>query len=188
MDTLSIDLDPEKSKADAQNRRKRRKRRIRGSEPGEGTGEGGGNGDSAAEGRGAFVRRFTALLDKCEAAVASMVPLNPGMEVLRRGGTERRKEGSGGSAGSPSDCDDSLQVLLGATAADSVVGGGDRGALMLTAEADSDVVTVRLPVSGTLRYRFDERQGRWLNAEDGHDLEGIVVRDLLRQCRGFPAF
>ena len=30
--------------------------------------------------------------------------------------------------------------------------------------------------------------GRWVSGEDGHYLEGIIVRDLLRQCRGCPTF
>ena len=98
-----------------------------------------------------------------------MVELNPGMAVQR-------------------DADDSLQVHLGETAADAVVGGGERGAVFLTSEPDTQIATVRLPVSGTLHYVFDDRLERWVNADDGHDLEGILVRDLLRQCRGFPAF
>ena len=56
--------------------------------------------------------------------------------------------------------------------------------------ARRQVLHVSLPVSGTGDYAFDEAAGRWVSAgsDHRHDLEGIIVRDLLRQCRGCPGF
>eukprot|EP00617_Octactis_speculum_P018942 CAMPEP_0185757994 /NCGR_PEP_ID=MMETSP1174-20130828/16527_1 /TAXON_ID=35687 /ORGANISM="Dictyocha speculum, Strain CCMP1381" /LENGTH=39 /DNA_ID= /DNA_START= /DNA_END= /DNA_ORIENTATION= len=39
-----------------------------------------------------------------------------------------------------------------------------------------------------MTYRYDEIQMRWVAEGDGHDLEGIITRDLLRVCAGCPDF
>ena len=36
--------------------------------------------------------------------------------------------------------------------------------------------------------RYVEEQGLWLSVQDGHDMRGLVTRDLLRHCRGCPNF
>jgi hypothetical protein len=155
-------VDDEKSAAEDRRRRRlsRRQRQLASA---------GNTAASTFEARDVFLSQFAALLDKCEIALQPMVELNPGMDIQRCG-------------------DHSLQVMLGATAAEEVVGGGDRGALLITADAQTNFATARLPLSGTLQYYYEEEQKRWLNADDKHDLEGIIVRDLLRYCRGFPVF
>lgn len=95
----------------------------------------------------------------------------------------------------------------------SIFLGEGLGSIVFQANSDLETLDVRLPVGGshtyspslprglnlvftgywchtgrTSRYRFDHAQGRWLSSEDGHDLEGIVTRDLLRQCAGCPDF
>ena len=43
-------------------------------------------------------------------------------------------------------------------------------------------------ISGVLDYEYSDVKGKWINADDGHDLEGLLMRDLLRICVGCPAF
>ena len=43
------------------------------------------------------------------------------------------------------------------------------------------------PISGKLLYCLSSATGEWVNTDDGHQFEGILVRDLLRSnCIGLP--
>lgn len=42
------------------------------------------------------------------------------------------------------------------------------------------------PISGKLLYVLSADTGEWVGAEDGHDFQGLLVRDLIRQCQGVP--
>lgn len=42
------------------------------------------------------------------------------------------------------------------------------------------------PISGKLLYVLSAETKEWVGIEDGHLFEGLIVRDLLRQCRGMP--
>ena len=42
------------------------------------------------------------------------------------------------------------------------------------------------PISGTHLYVLSKSTGEWVGAEDGHLFEGLLVRDLIRQCKGLP--
>jgi hypothetical protein len=43
------------------------------------------------------------------------------------------------------------------------------------------------PISGRLLYCLSSATGEWVNVDDGHQFEGILVRDLLRSnCIGLP--
>ena len=42
------------------------------------------------------------------------------------------------------------------------------------------------PISGKLLYILSADTGEWVGAEDGHLFEGLLVRDLIRQCQGLP--
>jgi hypothetical protein len=44
------------------------------------------------------------------------------------------------------------------------------------------------PISGKVLYVLSATTGEWVGIEDGHLFEGLLVRDLLRQCRGLPKF
>ena len=44
------------------------------------------------------------------------------------------------------------------------------------------------PISGKVLYVLSSTTGEWVGIEDGHLFEGILVRDLIRQCRGLPNF
>jgi hypothetical protein len=42
------------------------------------------------------------------------------------------------------------------------------------------------PISGKLLYILSASTGEWVGSEDGHIFEGLIVRDLIRQCQGLP--
>mmetsp|Transcript_13032 Transcript_13032/g.18452 ORF Transcript_13032/g.18452 Transcript_13032/m.18452 type:complete len:197 (+) Transcript_13032:143-733(+) len=42
------------------------------------------------------------------------------------------------------------------------------------------------PISGKFSYILCGRTGKWVSSADGHALEGMLVRDLIRQCNGLP--
>lgn len=63
------------------------------------------------------------------------------------------------------------------------------------AEPELQVISAGLPITGQGSYRIPAaKEGlpggrRWVLAgTHGHDLEGALVRDLLRTCNGCPAF
>lgn len=51
---------------------------------------------------------------------------------------------------------------------------------------DSFSIMMQTPLSGKFGYVLSAANGDWVNEEDGHTLEGMLVRDLIRQCNGFP--
>lgn len=42
------------------------------------------------------------------------------------------------------------------------------------------------PISGKVLYVLSNETKEWVGIEDGHLFEGLLVRDLIRQCRGLP--
>ncbi|CAJ1905236.1 unnamed protein product [Cylindrotheca closterium] len=42
------------------------------------------------------------------------------------------------------------------------------------------------PISGKVLYVLSDETKEWVGIEDGHSFEGLLVRDLIRQCRGLP--
>jgi frataxin-like iron-binding protein CyaY len=42
------------------------------------------------------------------------------------------------------------------------------------------------PISGKLLYFYSTRKKEWIGVDDGNSFEGILVRDLIRQCQGLP--
>jgi frataxin-like iron-binding protein CyaY len=76
----------------------------------------------------------------------------------------------------------------------TVVTGGEH-ALLVTSERgkfvfDTDEVHYTLSmqsyVSGKHFYAFDSSEGVWLSVKDGHDIRGLLTRDLLKHCAGCP--
>jgi hypothetical protein len=43
-------------------------------------------------------------------------------------------------------------------------------------------------MSGVITYKFDPDTREWLSEKDGHDMRGMVTRDILRVYRGCPDF
>ena len=53
-------------------------------------------------------------------------------------------------------------------------------------DESSCTITMQSPVSGKFIYYLNESSGDWVSVQDGHIMEGMFVRDLIRQCNGVP--
>lgn len=60
------------------------------------------------------------------------------------------------------------------------------GEYSLEIDEDSQSILMQSPLSGKFCYVLSAVSGEWVNQEDGHSLEGMMVRDLIRQCNGVP--
>jgi hypothetical protein len=49
-----------------------------------------------------------------------------------------------------------------------------------------NTIIFQSPISGQLLYSYNVRTGNWMNVNDQHNLEGIFVRDIIRQIQGVP--
>mmetsp|Transcript_20094 Transcript_20094/g.35718 ORF Transcript_20094/g.35718 Transcript_20094/m.35718 type:complete len:198 (+) Transcript_20094:41-634(+) len=58
----------------------------------------------------------------------------------------------------------------------------------ISSEDSPGEIAMVSPVSGVNSYAFSETRGRWIALDDGHDMEGILTRDLLRCAAGVPSF
>mmetsp|Transcript_18622 Transcript_18622/g.64110 ORF Transcript_18622/g.64110 Transcript_18622/m.64110 type:complete len:86 (-) Transcript_18622:20-277(-) len=58
--------------------------------------------------------------------------------------------------------------------------GKGRGILRLHCDVERNVLEVWSPVTGPLWYSHDREFDKWTCIKDGHDLDGILVRDFLR--------
>mmetsp|Transcript_18147 Transcript_18147/g.20941 ORF Transcript_18147/g.20941 Transcript_18147/m.20941 type:complete len:88 (+) Transcript_18147:1-264(+) len=47
-------------------------------------------------------------------------------------------------------------------------------------------IDMQTPISGKFSYVLDTNTKEWVNQVDGHSLEGLFVRDLIKQCNGIP--
>ena len=50
------------------------------------------------------------------------------------------------------------------------------------------IISLTSPVSGGYTYVLGADSNKFVGEEDGHSLEGMLVRDLIRQCNGVPNF
>ena len=91
-------------------------------------------------------------------ALEPLVPLNPGFALL-------------------TDSEGRLNLDMGA-----------KGAYVFSKDVATQTVRVQSPVSGVFGYVFDRESGLWLSQTDGHDLRGLITRDVLRHCVGCPKF
>ena len=61
------------------------------------------------------------------------------------------------------------------------------GLYQIEMSQDEHVFEYSSPISGRLLYCLSSTTGEWINIDDGHQFEGILVRDLLRSnCIGLP--
>lgn len=64
------------------------------------------------------------------------------------------------------------------------------GQYTLQVDPEQALVHLQSPISGIVQYRHDDAEdedgGAWRSVEDGHILEGLLVRDLIRQIKGVP--
>lgn len=62
------------------------------------------------------------------------------------------------------------------------------GQYNIQVDLEQKVVMMQSPISGQLLYILSASTGDWCGDVDGHHLEGLLVRDLIRQINGVPKF
>ena len=133
-----------------------------------------------------FDRAALKLLDKIESALRPLEPLNrPCFALVRSGGGSNSTVREGVmSRDTPDDDDD-----------DDSNGTGERlhldlgpvhGFYELRVNASKMHVMLSSPISGQHLYVLSEGTGTFCSHDDGHSLEGLLVRDLIRQIYGVP--
>lgn len=60
------------------------------------------------------------------------------------------------------------------------------GSYRVEVNDDARQVSLTSAVSGSFNYVLSASTGEWVEEKDGHSLEGMLVRDLIRQCNGLP--
>jgi hypothetical protein len=60
------------------------------------------------------------------------------------------------------------------------------GQYVLLVNTERHLVLFQSPISGHLLYEYHLPTETWINVQDGHNLEGIFVRDLCRKIKGYP--
>lgn len=98
------------------------------------------------------------MIDNVEIAIKPILPLNPTYQMTRSNPEE-------------------LVLNVGA-----------KGSYIFKIDRDMMLLTVQTPISGVHQYDFEVNDGQWLSVIDGHDMRGLVTRDLLRHCTGLPNF
>jgi hypothetical protein len=107
-----------------------------------------------------FVQAATALLDRLEVGLDPMKAVNDFFEVERFFG----------------DMGEVLTIDLGPK----------DGKYRVEMSLEDHVFEYTSPISGKILYVLSATTGEWVGMEDGHSFEGLLVRDLIRQCRGLP--
>lgn len=109
------------------------------------------------------------VLLKLETACRPMIELNEKFSVERVANSE--------NAG-----------LEGDKALESVVVKTLRGKFTFRADMKNRTLCVESYITGFNVYVLDPISGQWLsNKDDKHDMRGMVIRDFLRHCTGFPS-
>jgi frataxin-like iron-binding protein CyaY len=65
---------------------------------------------------------------------------------------------------------------------------GLKGKFVFTIKPRGETLQYHSPVSGVLEYKFDPEERLWLQVDDRHDFRGMLTRDMLRVCIGYPKF
>ena len=60
------------------------------------------------------------------------------------------------------------------------------GQYVLIVDKKRRLVLFQSPISGHLLYDYNIPSETWMNLQDGHNLEGMFVRDLCRKIKGYP--
>lgn len=107
-----------------------------------------------------FVQAASALFDKLQQALEPMKEKNDFFEVERFFG----------------DMGEVLTIDLGPK----------EGKYRIEMSIEDHLFEYSSPISGKVLYVLSAQTGEWVGSEDGHLFEGLLVRDLIRQCRGLP--
>lgn len=65
--------------------------------------------------------------------------------------------------------------------------GGD-GTYVIQVDERNCTMNLTSPMSGAYTYVLCGKSGDWLGMDDAHIMEGMLTRDLIRQCNGVPRF
>jgi Frataxin-like domain len=122
-----------------------------------------------------FLQAATALLDKLHMALRPLIPINDNMLVTRG---DEQPEGD-----TDTDDEEESDIVYGPFLLIDL--GPVDGQYALTVDALQHLILFRSPISGQRVYHLT-KAGDWCCVEDGHNLEGILVRDLIRQIKGVP--
>lgn len=117
------------------------------------------------------------LLDKLNQRCLPLTKINDNMKVVK-----------GDS------CIDKTAKALGIESNDSLIDGPYLlvdvgpvdGRYVLIVDMERRLVLFQSPISGHLLYEYHSPTETWMNIQDGHNLEGIFVRDLCRKIKGYP--
>lgn len=60
------------------------------------------------------------------------------------------------------------------------------GSYRIEVNDEAKKVHMTTAISGHYSYVLSASTGEWVDEEDGHSMEGMLVRDLIRQCNGLP--
>ena len=60
------------------------------------------------------------------------------------------------------------------------------GQYTLQIDLEEALVQLQSPISGIVQYFKSLDDGEWRSLQDGHILQGLLVRDLIRQIKGVP--
>lgn len=63
----------------------------------------------------------------------------------------------------------------------------DDGTYSLEVDDEAMRMVFQSAKSGQYSYVLSASTGEWVDEKDGHSFEGMLVRDLIRQCHGLPA-
>ena len=116
-----------------------------------------GNKPVAVKDLGIFVVESQEFLDRVEEALRPMQAKNAVFHVDRPTATELR-----------------LRLAPGL------------GEYSLTVDETWQTLHFQSPLSGKYTYVLDQQSHKFVSEDDGHALEGLLVRDLIRQCNGYP--
>lgn len=122
-----------------------------------------------------FEPKARLFLDKIHAAMQPLIPINENMIVTR--GEEQPEQ-----LGDDREPDESIVygpfLLIDLSPV--------HGQYTLTVDTLQGVLLFQSPISGQRHYRMHSTSGEWCCVQDGHNLEGLLVRDLIRQIQGVP--
>lgn len=65
---------------------------------------------------------------------------------------------------------------------------GSKGNFVFVIKPRGETLQYHSPVSGVLEYKFDPEERLWLQVDDKHDFRGMLTRDMIRVCIGYPKF
>lgn len=63
-----------------------------------------------------------------------------------------------------------------------------RGRHTVSVDGGRQLLVLQSYFSGFHKYAFAAEDGTWLSVKDGHDMRGLITRDLMRHCAGVPEF